>query len=280
MKEKIEHNIFWSGGFDSTFLVCKRLIVDELPIETYYLNFPCDGYSRDYNKFLSTNFDESMKKNESNILEDDPWDNSDRPFIKSKKSYGRSSRFIEVGVINKLREMILHKFPHTEKLFPEVNLVREFEIQKDVLDDSKKLAVDYNARWNRTDQTLYMCQFSLDLGDKIEISYEADVSNPDGVTYSLATQLVRKNLDENLEVKVNPSIPEMRVYKNWVLPLAKTYRKDMIKIAEQYDFVDILKYTWSCRFPKENGDVCDDCILGVKEIERVNNYKDLLCMTI
>ena len=106
MKEKIEHNILWSAGFDSTFLVCKILIVDRLPIETYYLNFPCDGYSRDYNKFLSTNFDESMKKNESNILENDPWDNSDRPFIKSKKSYGRSSRFIEVGVINKLREMI------------------------------------------------------------------------------------------------------------------------------------------------------------------------------
>ena len=34
----MKHNIFWSGGFDSTFLVCKRLIVDELPIETYYLN--------------------------------------------------------------------------------------------------------------------------------------------------------------------------------------------------------------------------------------------------
>ena len=46
MKEKTEHNIFWSGGFDSTFLVCKRLIVDELPIETYYLNFPCDGYDK------------------------------------------------------------------------------------------------------------------------------------------------------------------------------------------------------------------------------------------
>jgi hypothetical protein len=87
-------------------------------------------------------------------------------------------------------------------------------------------------------------------------------------------------LDENLEVKLNPNIPEVRVYKNWVLPLAKTYRKDMIKIAKQYDFINILKYTWSCRFPKENGDVCDDCILGIKEIERVNNYKDLLCMTI
>ena len=54
----------------------------------------------------------------------------------------------------------------------------------------------------------------------------------------------------------------------------------MVEIAKKYDFVDILKYTWSCRFPKENGDICDECTLGVKEIERVNNYKDILCTTI
>jgi hypothetical protein len=270
MKEKTEHNIFWSGGFDSTFLVCKRLIVDELPIETYYLNFPCDGYNKTFNKFPSTNFDKMMSNN-TNVNIQDPWSN--------KKSYGRYSRFIEVEILDKLRKMIIKKFNHTQNLFPKTKLIEKFEIDKEVLNYSKRLA-NYNKRWERADQTLYMCQFSLDLDDKIEISYEADVSNPDGVTYSLATQLVRKNLDENLEVKLNSNIPEMRVYKNWVLPLAKTYRKEMIKIAKQYDFIDILKYTWSCRFPKENGDICDDCTLGVKEIERVNNYKDLLCMTI
>ena len=59
-----------------------------------------------------------------------------------------------------------------------------------------------------------------------------------------------------------------------------TDMKLLQEIAKKYDFVDILKYTWSCRFPKENGDICDECTLGVKEIERVNNYKDILCTTI
>ena len=83
----MKHNIFWSGGFDSTFLVCKRLIVDELPIETYYLNFPCDGYNINYNKFLSTNFDESMKKNELNILENEV-------MFEVQKEGGTPSKFI------------------------------------------------------------------------------------------------------------------------------------------------------------------------------------------
>ena len=48
-------NIYWTGGFDSTFLVCKKLIIERKPIETYYLNFPCDGYQKDYNKFVNEN---------------------------------------------------------------------------------------------------------------------------------------------------------------------------------------------------------------------------------
>ena len=32
------HNIFWSAGIDSTYLVCKRLLIDKVPIQTYYLN--------------------------------------------------------------------------------------------------------------------------------------------------------------------------------------------------------------------------------------------------
>ena len=54
----------------------------------------------------------------------------------------------------------------------------------------------------------------------------------------------------------------------------------MVDTARLYNFIDILEHTWSCRFPKENGDVCDDCTLDVKEIERIDNYKDILCTTI
>jgi hypothetical protein len=262
-------NIFWTGGFDSTFLVCKRLIIEKKFINTFYLNFPCDGYNKKYNKFYSSNYDKCMVIND-NILKKDKWDN--------KESYGRYSRSIEVSVINKLRELILNKFNSTiiSHLFPKIKLIEEFELKEDILKDAKTLANVYKARWYRADQTLYMAQFSLDLNDEIEVAYEADVTNPDGVTYSIATRLIRENLDENLKVKMNAKIPELRIYKNWSLPLHKTYRKEMVKIAKKYDFLDIMEHTWSCRFPKENGDPCDDCNLEVKDLKRINNYKKIL----
>ena len=91
--------------------------------------------------------------------------------------------------------------------------------------------------------------------------------------------MARKPLNKELRVR-GDSIKELWLYKNWVLPLAKTYREEMVDMAQSSNFIDILKHTWSCRFPKENGDVCDDCTLDIKELKRVDNYKDILCMTI
>ena len=85
------HNIFWSAGIDSTFLVCRRLIIEKEPIQTYYFNFECDGYYKPYPK-------------------------------------GRASREVEIKVMKKLRELIIKKFPYTEDLFPSLILVDEFPI--------------------------------------------------------------------------------------------------------------------------------------------------------
>ena len=264
----MEYNIYWTGGFDSTFLVCKKLIIDREPIETYYLDFPCDGYQKDYNKFVSTNFDNCMIGNETNVVGEDPY---------GRKSYGRYSRLVEVRVMNKLQEMMEEdRFPYTEDIFPKVNLIEEFKIDSKVLKDSKVICDEYNSRPDRPDQSLYMIQFSLDLDNDIYVAWEADM---DGEDYCLSTRLVRKHLNGELKVE-NDLVEELWLYKNWVLPLAKTYRKEMIEDSIKYDFVDILNHTWSCRFPKENGDICDGCIGEVDNFDRVSNYKDILCMTI
>ena len=66
-------NIYWTGGFDSTFLVCKRLIIEKKPIETYYLNFPCDGYQHNYNRFDSSNIHNCIIDNEINAVDNYPY---------------------------------------------------------------------------------------------------------------------------------------------------------------------------------------------------------------
>ena len=121
-----------------------------------------------------------------------------------------------------------------------------------------------------------MIQFSLDLDEDISVAWEAD---KDGEDYCLSTRLVRKHLNKKFKVH-SDSIKELWLYKNWVLPLVETYREEMVNMAQSSNFIDILKHTWSCRFPKKNGDVCDDCTLDIKELNRVDNYKDILCTTI
>ena len=263
----IKHNIYWTGGFDSTFLVCKKLIIEKKPIETYYLNFPCDGYQHNYNRFESSNFHSCMIDNEINAVDEDPY---------GRKSYGRYSRLVEVKVMKKLRKMIIDRFPYTKDLFPKVNLIKHLKIDSEVLSDSKVICDKYKSRPDRPDQSLYMIQFSLDLNEDISVAWEADM---DGEDYCLSTRLVRKYLNKEMKV-YSDTIKELWLYRNWVLPLAKTYRLDMVDTARLYNFIDILKHTWSCRFTKENGDICDDCTLDVKEIKRINNYKDILCTTI
>ena len=258
----MKHNIFWTGGFDSTFLVCKKLIIEKKPIETYYLNFPCDGYQHNYNRFDSSNFHSCMIDNEINSVDGDPY---------GRKSYGRYSRLVEVKVMKKLRKMIIDRFPYTKDLFPKVNLIKELKIDSEVLSDAKVICDKYKSRPDRPDQSLYMIQFSLDLNEDISVAWEADM---DGEDYCLSTRLVRKYLNKEMKV-YSDTIKELWLYRNWVLPLAKTYRLDMVDMARLYNFIDILEHTWSCRFPKENGDVCDDCTLDVKEIKRINNYKDI-----
>ena len=179
-------------------------------------------------------------------------------------------------MMKKLRKMIIDRFPYTKDLFPKVNLIKELKIDSEVLSDAKVICDKYKSRPDRPDQSLYMIQFSLDLNEDISVAWEADM---DGEDYCLSTRLVRKYLNKEMKV-YSDTIKELWLYRNWVLPLAKTYRLDMVDMARLYNFIDILEHTWSCRFPKENGDVCDGCTLDVKEIERIDNYKDILCTTI
>ena len=178
-------NIYWTGGFDSTFLVCKRLIIEKKPIQTYYLNFPCDGYQHNYNRFDSSNFHSCMIDNEINSVDGDPY---------GRKSYGRYSRLVEVKVMKKLRKMIIDRFPYTKDLFPKVNLIKELKIDSEVLSDAKVICDKYKSRPDRPDQSLYMIQFSLDLDKDISVAWEADM---DGEDYCLSTRLVRKHLNSN-----------------------------------------------------------------------------------
>ena len=46
-RKSSENNIFWSAGFDSTFILCKKLIIDKEKVTPYYLDFDIEYNFKD-----------------------------------------------------------------------------------------------------------------------------------------------------------------------------------------------------------------------------------------
>ena len=165
------HNIFWSAGIDSTFLVCRRLIIEKEPIQTYYFNFECDGYYKPYPK-------------------------------------GRASREVEIKVMKKLRELIIKKFPYTEDLFPSLILVDEFPIHNIIYKKMRVLHEKYGYGYRLIDQNLYMVLYSLMENKIFEYPIEdySMTEFPDSIP---VTKLLKENFkDFKIE---NPNIPEIEI---------------------------------------------------------------------
>jgi hypothetical protein len=230
MYSEKEHNIFWCGGIDSTYLVCKRAIIDKKPIQTYYLNFPCDGYYPSY-------------------------------------PLGRDSREVEVKVMEKLREMIIKQFPYTEKLFPPTILVDEFPINKEVYKKVKFLHENYHYKWRVIDQVFYLIQYSLQENKIFQYGMEDGFMLGEDVGYNPAAKLLQENLTKDFTISTD-KISELEIFKNLYFPMFKTWRFDMVRKSKKYGFTNILENTWSCRWPRSNGDVCGgDVVYDDEKIE-------------
>ena len=68
-RKSSENNIFWSAGFDSTFLLCKKLIIDKEKVTPYYLDFDIDMYNLDGDNLPTGRHTRSLEKKVCGILE-------------------------------------------------------------------------------------------------------------------------------------------------------------------------------------------------------------------
>ena len=255
-------NIFWSAGVDSTYWVCKKLIIDREPIETYYLDFPCDGLHHDG-------------------METTGWSDPQKDMVKDG---GRFTRDIEKKVMYNLRNQIIDSFPYTKELFPEVVMVEEFELEDSVIQSIEYLFETYNHSRRIIDQNTFMAQYTLNRKEFFDICYEKD-ANIDG--YSPATRLLREQMNDDFTIS-HFEIKELDIYKYWKFPISKTYRREMIRTSLEYGFKEILENSWSCRWPNKNGDICsgrswpcpNSCIEFQDDIDvdfkRKRNYNNLL----
>lgn len=193
--------VFWTGGYDSTYLVLKNIIIDNSDVVPFYLTGNVDN-------------------------------------IEGKK-YRRKNTHKELEAINHVYRMLREKFPDKYNKLGKLIQVHNKEIKLSDKVNKYMHKLYKKKKFGRpVCQYNYLSQFSLDKNIPIQL----------GV---LGTEKFYKNNFLNKR--------KHAIFKHFEFPLANLSKKKLYAISKKHNFNDILRKSWSCWFPKENGEPCKKC---------------------
>jgi len=203
-------NLFWTGGWDSTFRLLQLLLVDKMQVQPYYI-------------------------------------------IDLK----RESFHAERTAMKEIRSIILLKYPLTEKLlFPTIfkklrNIVKDQEITSAYLKASQQKHIGSQYEW--------LARFC-----KHHNIYDMELccqkaANPN--TKSMIAPYLRQDGDSQIGVfnRKYKNTPEYKLFNYYRFPLLYITKKDMLRIARENGWEDIMDKTWFCHHPKPGIIPCGKC---------------------
>ena len=236
------HYTFWTSGYDSTFYVIKSLLEGKI-VQPIYIDDRVNhgGYHAN-------------------------------PLVKQRggDTYPRKSTEIELERMDWLRNKIYDRIPNSkELLFSTIVIdepIREYEKISKVVEKYNEWIPNTISEkgWLPVYTDLvsrFQKQFGLEIfwaNDHIEGEFyeEIDCSIEDGIM----------NID-----KLPSKYKDLKIFSGLVQPLRNTTKKEMLEVAKQKGFDDLLYYTWTCFYPKDRepcGEcrMCNERIIECKEI--------------
>lgn len=244
-KEQIRH-IFWTGGFDSTFLLIQALVINGEPIQPIYIK--CG--------------------------------NLDEKFGLS----GRNNQKYEIKTMKNIRKKILEDYPFCKPMFLPTLYV--YGVQKDnsITKQFKYIHDKFNYFSRDINQYERMARFSYYYGYPIEVGLEKCGTGLDEATNGLRINegtkqcrvinldyLKQINLKDNKlndiqKFQVNKKIWKgnldytcFDIFRNFRFPIVHLDKKDCKRIAMDQKKYYILQLTWTCWYPLNNGNQCGEC---------------------
>ena len=217
-----EINLFWTGGYDSTFRLCQALLQENKIVTPIYISY----------------------KHLDNL---------------PNKSYKRKSHAQELKAMNQIRKILINKYPYIKNRFNNIINIPYIKIKKNILRSMENL---WREGRNHRSLSQYggLAQVSLDLNKDIEIAVE---KSRHSTMRNMVKKYVVKYPDGNYRIK-NPD-KNANIFRNMVFPTFYLSKQDMLNIAKNNGYDDILKYTWSCWFPKK-GKPCNNCPMCYQRI--------------
>lgn len=180
----------------------------------------------------------------------------------------RSSMSMELKAMEKIRELIFEKDQNCEKLLMPTIFKELSEIKPNtsITQTYQRVYSDYSIGI----QNEWLARFAEETNiTDLELSIEARVN----VTHPF-NGVVLANLDTekdgdyyNYKLQNNPSYPDLSLFKNFRFPLIKRTKTQMLKIAKEHDFMDILQHSWFCHSPvnQKPCGICKPCTIAIGE---------------
>lgn len=213
--------LFISGGYDSIFRLCQMVLIDRVPVQPLYINV---NNTDGYNSMFGYSLGRQNKQHEINSI--------DRTIDKlTKMGYGHL-------------------------IYP-VKIITSCKLSEHVLQAGRRFARDGKFARPIT-QYIYMAQISLYMNIPIETGILCSDGGAIGKTIGNVIDTHTKMID--VKKFTNTQSFEL-IFRNMRFPLCKTSKKEMLQIAINHGFDDILRSTISCWYPYKNGNPCKKCTM-------------------
>ena len=245
------HYTFWTGGYDSTYLVCKFLLEGKL-VQPIYIDDrePHGGYHSN-------------------------------PLIKQRggDSYPRKSTEFELERIEWLRKKIYKLIQNSEKLLlPLINIHNPIKEDNHISGVIQKynewipepLFKDKNGNphWLEV-QADILTRFQKEFG--MEVYYSND--HIDGEVWEALDDAIE---DGKLDVdKLSDEYKEFEIFSGFNQPLRTTNKEEMLEDSKLHGFDELLYYTWTCWYPKDD-EPCNECKMCKERIIECRSIGDTI----
>lgn len=212
--------VFWTGGYDSTFRICELLIIYKLPVQPVYLSYNLDS------------------ENKSDF-------------------WVRKNRKQEKEAMNKIRNIIITRFPFTKHLLYEtINISDDIDYNSY---DKAFLKLNLWPKKRKIHQYSHLGKVSFLMKTYIDTGV-LGIHNQTNFVNFLNKHLVNTELTYRLDLPTSHPLHYLQ------FPLFNRTKKQLCDISRKHNFNDIIRMSWSCWFP-ENGKPCKKCPMCVERFE-------------
>jgi hypothetical protein len=222
----VKKNLFWTGGFDSTYRLLQLIqnsSVEEIDI--YYLAFNIDNVDYEDIKRRSIDFEIQTMNLLLNFI--------DTKKIKSFYIFATYTKLIEYSLIFNFNFMKYQSMDRIE--ISDKNKLRFFDLY------CNQIVLRPISQWTSITQVL----------DDLSITAEICLEKGGGIWSKLQGYYEDGILHtENL--------PCLSAFERYEMPLFDVDREEMVVNSLSYGWNSILEKTWSCWYPK-NGQICGNC---------------------